>query len=78
MPLDDHAESLQTFEFGVASLKKLAADATRENVDKLNDLELLPKVIKDIIFGCQQDFSIPRPNHDKEVVFIRSVMHAGL
>ena len=83
--MDDHSESLLTFNFGVKSLYRLAV----EYVEKYLDIDLdntednfMPKVIKDVLksrrMALTMNSFIPRPKVDSERIFSRSELHAGL
>ena len=83
--MDDHSESLLTFNFGVKSLYRLAVEYVEKYLDiDLDDTEdnVLPKVIKDVLksrrMALTMDSFIPRPKVDSERIFSRSELHAGL
>ena len=83
--MDDHSESLLTFNFGVKSLYRLAVEYVEKYLDiDLDDTEdnVLPKVIKDVLksrrMALTMNSFIPRPKVDSERIFSRSELHAGL
>ena len=83
--LDDHSESLLTFNFDVKSLYRLAVEYVEKYLDiDLDDTEdnVLPKVIKDVLksrrMALTMNYFIPRPKVDSERIFSRSELHAGL
>ena len=85
LDLDDHSESLLTFNFGVKSLYRLAVEYVEKYLDiNLDDTEdnFMPKVIKDVFKRRQMTITInsliPRPIGDSEKMFSRSELHAGL
>ena len=83
--MDDHSESLLTFNFGVKSLYRLAVEYVEKYLDiDLDDTEdnVLPKVIKDVLKSRRMALTmnpfIPRPKVDSERIFSKSELHAGL
>ena len=83
--MDDHSDSLLTFNFGVKSLYRLAVEYVEKYLDiDLDDTEdnVLPKVIKDVLKSRRMALTmnpfIPRPKVDSERIFSKSELHAGL
>ena len=79
LELDDHAESIQHWEFGIKSLLKLALEASLKLVYNENDLEILPLNLQVMIKNRKN----PK-NFEKSImkcgerVFSSSVMFSGL
>ena len=81
LDLDDHSESLLTFNFGVKSLYRLAVEYEEKYLDD-NEDNVLPKVIKDVLKSRRTALTInpfiPRPKVNSERIFSKSELHAGL
>ena len=88
LDLDDHSESLLTFNFGVKSLYRIAVEYMEKYLDIDRDDNtkdnVLPKVIKDVLknrrmaLDVTKDSFISRPKVDSKIIFSRSELHAGL
>ena len=83
--MDDHSDSLLTFNFGVKSLYRLAVEYVEKYLDiDLDDTEdnVLPKVIKDVLKSRRMVLTmnsfIQRPKVNSERIFSKSELHAGL
>ena len=83
--MDDHAESMLSFEFGMKSLLQLAIECCEENMSNQlwQLIQELPKNLRDI-FNSRKCFSTftmyetARPLVEKPKLFAESIIHAGL
>ena len=85
LDLDDHSETLLSFNFGVKSLYHLSVECVEKylNFDqKSYEKDCLPKVIQDLLRNrsraLKDTLTIRRPLVDGERVFTRTILHTGL
>ena len=83
--MDDHAESMLSFEFGMKSLLQLSIECCEENMSNQlwQMIQELPKNLRDTFdsrkcFSTFTMYETARPLVEKPKLFAESIIHAGL